>query len=66
MPGDLNNIRARRFRPATARYPAHFSQKNNNNGKPQMFGKRLFPLCSIGKLDFCRLNKIKHYYVDTR
>ena len=26
-------------------YPAHFSQKNNNRGKPQMFGKRLFPLC---------------------
>ena len=23
----------------------HFSQKNNNNGKPQMFGKRLSPLC---------------------
>ena len=37
-------IRYLRFRPATARYPAPFSQKNNNNGKPQMFGKRLSPL----------------------
>ena len=41
----LSDIWARRFRPATARCPAHFSQKNNNNGKPQMFGKELSPLC---------------------
>ena len=25
-----------------ARYPAHFSQKNNNKGNPQMFGKDSF------------------------
>ena len=28
----LSYIWAKRFRPATARYPAHFSQTNNNNG----------------------------------
>ena len=32
--------------PATARYPAHFSQKKNN-GKAQMFEKRLSPLCYV-------------------
>ena len=41
----VSDIWARRFSPATARYPAHFSQKNNNKDKPRMFGKRLFPLC---------------------
>ena len=35
----LSDIWARRFRPATARYPAHFSQKNNNKGKAQSLEK---------------------------
>ena len=41
----LSDIWARRLRPATARYPAHFSQKNNNNGHRCLFGKRLSSLC---------------------
>ena len=43
----LSDIWGRRFRHATARYPSHFNQKNNNKGKPQMFVKRLFPLCFL-------------------
>ena len=29
-----------------------FQPKNNNNGKPQMVVKRLFPLCTVEHLNF--------------
>ena len=46
----LSDIWARRFRPARARYPAHFSQKkHNNNGQRCLFEKRLSSLCRCQK-----------------
>ena len=41
----LSDNWARRFRPATARYPAHFSQKKNNNGH-RSFGKKESSHCA--------------------
>ena len=41
--------RGKRFRPAKARYLAHFSQKNSTNSK-MMFGKRLFSLRCAPKI----------------
>ena len=45
----LSDIWARRFRPASARYPAHFSQKINNQGKAQSLEKDS-PHCGIVRI----------------
>ena len=42
----LSHIWAWRFRPASARYRANFSQTNNNNGKLQMFGRKNMVRCA--------------------